>query len=49
MFLLKVSVVILLFMYLHIKLSNLHMDVLIDNSKSITELRVIERVQKETQ
>ena len=35
-------------MYLHIKLNNLHLDLLIDNSKSITELRVIEKVQKET-
>ena len=35
-------------MYLLIKLNNLHLDVIIDKSKSITELRIIEKVQKET-
>jgi hypothetical protein len=45
----KISVVSLFFMYFHIKLSNLHLDVLIDNSKTISELRGIEKVQKETE
>ena len=44
MFIVKISAIILFFMYIHIKLSNLHIDVLIDNSKSITQLKVIERV-----
>lgn len=39
-----ISGVILFFMYIHIKLTNIHIDVLIDNSKSITQLKVIERV-----
>ena len=45
----RISLVTLFFMYLHIKLSNLHLDVLIDNSKSISELRGIEKVKKETE
>jgi hypothetical protein len=40
---------IIFFMYTHTKLSNIHVDVMIDTQKANTELKVISRVQKETQ
>ena len=44
----KIIAVFGIFIYLHIKLSNIHLDVLIENSKTITQLKVIEEVQRET-
>ena len=44
----RILLVMVFAMYLHIKLSNLHMDVMIDKSKTLFELETKEKIQNET-